>query len=222
MTNKMTKGMIIALDGTAASGKGTLGRRLAQHYKLDYLDTGTLYRALALHLIKGGATKQDVREDVAGAAARTLDLELTKSPEIRTDRVTAMASVVAAMPPVRANFVEMQRSFAQSPPNGGGAILDGRDIGSVIIPDAPVKFYIDAKLEVRAERRFKELQTAGESVKFPAVLEDMRVRDARDRERSVSPLVKTGDACVIDTSQLGPDEVFDHAVKHITETLGQS
>ena len=218
--------MIIAVDGTAASGKGTLGRRLAHRFNLAYLDTGTLYRALALTLLRAGATKQSVDESDAARRAGELDAGYAELPEnrreIRSDRVSDLASVVAAMPGVRRGFVDYQRAFAKAPPQGDGALLDGRDIGSVILPDADFKFFITAEIGVRADRRFRELQDAGESVMFRAVLEDMHVRDARDRERSASPLVVAEGAFEIDTSRLDADAVFEKAVGHITSTLEQS
>ena len=207
--------MIIAVDGSAASGKGTLAKRLAGHFNLAHLDTGTLYRALGLHLLRSGVTTENAQEISAAAAVAELDLSLASSPDIRTDAVAGMASVVAAMPPVRAAFTDLQRDFAARPPHGDGAVLDGRDIGSVILPDATFKFFIDADLEVRAERRTRELQGTGHSVMFRDVLEDMRQRDERDRGRATAPLKAADDALVIDTSTMDADRVFDLAVTHI-------
>ena len=145
--------MIIAVDGSAASGKGTLAKRLARHFDLAHLDTGGLYRALALHLMRSGITAETAEEHSAAAQIAALDLELINSPAIRDDSVAGMASVIAAMPAVRAGFLVLQRDFASHPPTGRGAVLDGRDIGSVVLPDAPVKFFVDADIEIRAERR---------------------------------------------------------------------
>ena len=207
--------MIIAVDGSAASGKGTLAKRLALHFDLAHLDTGSLYRALGLHLLRSGVTAENAEENKAAAAVASLDLGLADSPEIRTDAVAGMASVIAAMPAVRSAFTKLQRDFATDPPHGGGAVLDGRDIGSVILPDADFKFFIDADLEVRADRRTRELQAKGQSVMFRDVLEDMRDRDKRDRERTTAPLKAADDAFVIDTSTIDADRAFTLAVNHI-------
>ena len=211
--------MIIAVDGSAASGKGTLAKRLALHFDLAHLDTGSLYRALGLHLLRAGVTAENAEENNAAAAVASLDLGLADAPEIRTDAVAGMASVIAAMPAVRSAFTTLQRDFATDPPHGGGAVLDGRDIGSVILPDADFKFFIDADLEVRADRRTRELQAKGQSVMFRDVLEDMRDRDRRDRERTAAPLKAADDAFVIDTSTMDADRVFTLAVDHIARPL---
>ena len=207
--------MIIAVDGSAASGKGTLAKRLALHFDLAHLDTGSLYRALGLHLLRSGVTAENAEENKAAAAVASLDLGLADSPKIRSDTVAGMASVIAAMPAVRSAFTTLQRDFATDPPHGGGAVLDGRDIGSVILPDADFKFFIDADLEVRADRRTRELQAKGQSVMFRDVLEDMRDRDRRDRERTTAPLKAADDAFVIDTSTMDADRVFTLAVDQI-------
>jgi len=207
--------MIIAVDGSAASGKGTLAKRLANRFDLAHLDTGALYRTLGLVLLRAGETSETIQEKRAANAIASLDLSLADTAEIRTDRVAGMASVIAAMPSVRAGLVTLQRSFASAPPQGKGAILDGRDIGSVILPDADFKFFVDADLEVRAARRTRELQAAGQSVMFRDVLEDMRDRDRRDRERQTAPLVAAVDALIIDSSTLDADGVFERALDHI-------
>ncbi len=207
--------MIIAVDGSAASGKGTLAKRLAAHYDLAHLDTGALYRCLALHLITEGRTATNVTESEAAGAVGSIDLLMAGSAAIRTDAVAGMASVVAAMPAVRQNFVSLQRQFATQTPNRRGAVLDGRDIGSVILPDADFKFFIDADLEERARRRTKELQESGQSAMFRDVFEDMQDRDRRDRERPTAPLKAAEDALVIDTTQLDADSVFAMAASHI-------
>ncbi|MEC9142399.1 MAG: (d)CMP kinase [Pseudomonadota bacterium] len=207
--------MIIAVDGSAASGKGTLAKRLAAHYDLAHLDTGALYRCLALHLITEGRTATNVTESEAAGAVGSIDLLMAGSAAIRTDAVAGMASVVAAMPAVRQNFVSLQRQFATQTPNRRGAVLDGRDIGSVILPDADFKFFIDADLEERARRRTKELQESGQSAIFRDVFEDMQDRDRRDRERPTAPLKAAEDALVIDTTQLDADSVFAMAASHI-------
>ena len=209
--------MIIAVDGSASSGKGTLAKRLALHFDLAHLDTGSLYRALGLHLLQSGVTAKNAEENKAATAVATLDLRLADAPEIRTDAVAGMASVIATMPKVRSAFTKLQRDFATNPPHGGGAILDGRDIGSVILPGADFKFFIDADLEVRADRRTRELQANKQSVMFRDVIEEMRDRDTRDRERVTAPLKAAHDAFVIDTSTLDADEVFSLAVDHIVK-----
>ena len=207
--------MIIAVDGSAASGKGTLAKRLAAHYDLAHPDTGALYRCLALHLITEGRTATNVTESEAAGAVGSIDLLMAGSAAIRTDAVAGMASVVAAMPAVRQNFVSLQRQFATQTTNRRGAVLDGRDIGSVILPDADFKFFIDADLEERARRRTKELQESGQSAMFRDVFEDIQDRDRRDRERSTAPLKAAEDALVIDTTQLDADSVFAMAASHI-------
>ena len=207
--------MIIAVDGSAASGKGTLAKRLAAHFNLAHLDTGSLYRCLALHLLKSGYLPEKIEEPLAAAAIRDIDLSMAGTLAIRTDEVAGMASVIAAMPMVRQNFVAFQRQFAGNRPGHAGAILDGRDIGSVILPDADFKFFIDADLEERAGRRTRELQDAGQSVMFRDVLEDMSDRDRRDRERNTAPLKAAEGALIIDTTRLDADSVFAAAVNHI-------
>lgn len=207
--------MIIAVDGSAASGKGTLAKRLAAHFNLAHLDTGSLYRCLALDLLKFGYLPEKIEESLAAAAIQDLDLSMAGSKAIRTDEVAGMASIIAAMPLVRQNFVAFQRQFASARPDHAGAILDGRDIGSVILPDADFKFFIDADLEERAKRRSRELQDAGQSVMFRDILEDMRDRDRRDRERSTAPLKAADGAMIIDTTRLDADSVFAVAVNHI-------
>ena len=213
--------MIIAVDGSAASGKGTLAKRLASHFNLAHLDTGSLYRCLALHLLESGYLPENIEEVVAVGAVPGLDLSVADSQAIRTDAVAGMASIVAAMPVVRQNFVAFQRQFATNTPGHDGAILDGRDIGSVILPEADFKFFIDADLEERARRRSRELQDAGQSVMFRDVLEDMRDRDRRDRERSTAPLMAADGAMIIDTTRLDADGVLAAAVGHIEDKREQ-
>ena len=209
--------MIISVDGSAASGKGTLAKRLALHFDLAHLDTGSLYRALGLHLLQSGVTPKNAEENKVAGEVASLDLGLVDSPKIRTDAVASMASVIAAMPAVRRAFTTLQQDFATKPPHGVGAVLDGRDIGSVILPNADFKFFIDADLEVRADRRTRELQANGQSVIFRDVFEDMRERDRRDRERMTAPLKAADDAFVIDTSTMDADRVFTLAVDHIAK-----
>ncbi len=204
--------MIIAIDGSAASGKGTLAKQLAQHLKLAHLDTGSLYRALGLQLLNAGFDTSNINKNQSIEAFWEFDLDLLNSSLIRSDEVAQMASVVAAMPLVRAKFLDLQQNFARHPPHGAGAILDGRDIGTVVLPDADFKFFIDAKIEVRADRRTKELLQTGQSVMFRDVLLDMRERDMRDSSRSVAPLRPADDAIIIDTSSLDAHSVFTLAL----------
>ena len=213
--------MIIAVDGSAASGKGTLAKRLARHFDLAHLDTGSLYRALGLQLLKQGAKPENIDEIQVIRESQHLDLRLCDDPQIRTDEIASIASIIAPITAVRANLLKLQRDFAASPPHGKGAVLDGRDIGSVVLPDAPIKLFIDADLEVRADRRIKELLRAGQSAMFRDVLEDMRVRDQRDRERDVAPLRVVSDAKIIDTSDMDADQVFAAALDHITTVTAE-
>ena len=204
--------MIIAIDGPAASGKGTLGRRLAAHFGLKHMDTGLLYRAIGLAVLRtGGDPANAVAAEAAARALRPEDLE---TAELRADKVAQAASKVAAMPKVRELLLEFQRDFAQRPP---GAVLDGRDIGTVVCPDADAKFFVTASLEVRAERRFKELRERGHDVIYPAVLQDMTQRDARDSGRAVAPLKAAGDALFLDSSDLTADEAFEQALAFIAD-----
>ena len=212
--------MIIAVDGSAASGKGTLSRRLSKHFDLAHLDTGSLYRALALQLLNTGKNADDIDQSQIIKESLRLDLSLCSAPEIRTERVASTASQVAALPEVRKNLQAFQRSFANDPPHGNGAVLDGRDIGSVVVPETPLKLFIDAKLEVRAERRFKELINAGQSVMFGKVLDDMRQRDHRDRNRSIAPLRAAVGAKTIDTSSMDADQVFAVALAFVEHANG--
>ena len=199
--------LAIAIDGPAAAGKGTLARRLAAEYNLAYLDSGSLYRGTALTLLRDGLQSPD--EAAAVAAAQKLRPELLTDPELRAEATGRLASQVAAIPPVRASLLDWQRDFAKHPPAGKrGAVLDGRDIGTVVLPDAMVKLFITASDEARALRRFKELQAKGETAIYARVLEDMRERDGRDTARSTAPMRPAEDALIIDTSALDADQVF--------------
>lgn len=199
--------MIIAIDGPAASGKGTLARRLAAHLGLPHLDTGLLYRATALVLIEAGLPLDDVAHAVE--AARGLALTEYSESDLRGHAMGEAASKVAVMPQVRAELVRLQRDFAARP---GGAVLDGRDIGSVICPQADVKIFVIAAPEVRAARRVREMMERGEKPDPAAVLDDIARRDARDSGRSVAPLVKAADAVDLDTSALGVEAAFRAAL----------
>lgn len=199
--------MIIAIDGPAASGKGTLARRLATHLGLRYLDTGSLYRAVALAVLKAGADPKD--EETAVRLAAGIDPDRLADAELRTPEVAAAASVVAAIPAVREAILAFQRDFASSPP---GAVLDGRDIGTVVCPDADVKLFVTASPAARARRRFLELSAADSSVREEDVLADLVERDRRDRERTVSPMVRAEDAHLLDTTNLDIEAAFQQAV----------
>ncbi|MBX3507710.1 MAG: (d)CMP kinase, partial [Parvibaculum sp.] len=179
--------MVIAVDGPAASGKGTLARKLAAHYGFAYLDTGSLYRAVGHAVTSAGHDPAD--ETAALAAARNLDLSNIDERAIRTAEAGAAASIVAAMPAVRAAILDLQRNFAHNPPNGlRGAVLDGRDIGTVVCPDAKAKLFVTARPEIRARRRWLELNNSGSGITEAQVLEDIRERDRRDAERAASPM----------------------------------
>ena len=212
--------MIIAIDGSAASGKGTLAKRLAKHFGLSHLDTGALYRAVSLQLLNDGWDSKNIDENQFVKLCAEFDITLTTSPLIRSERVAEMASFVAAVPVVRAALLNLQRQFAAAPPEPNGAILDGRDIGTVVLPDADIKFFIDANIHIRAKRRTKELLQAGQSVMFRDVLSDMQERDKRDRSRSAAPLRLADDAIVIDTSSMDADDVMALALSHINAGSG--
>jgi cytidylate kinase len=199
--------LVIAIDGPAASGKGTLARRLAAHFKLPHLDTGLLYRATACALLDEGRSLDDV--EAAVAAARGLSLTDFDEERLRGRDMGEAASRVAAMAPVRAALVDMQRGFAG---RGEGAVLDGRDIGTVICPDAPVKIFVTASPETRAQRRALELGQRGEKADYVSILEDVKKRDARDSERSAAPLKAAADAVVLDTTDLDIEAAFNAAL----------
>ena len=202
--------MIIAIDGPAASGKGTLARRLAEHYRLPHLDTGLLYRATAATLFDRGRHLGDV--DAAVAAARGLALIDFDEVRLRSREMGEAASVVAALPAVREALIEAQRNFAERP---GGAVLDGRDIGTVICPEADVKIFVTASPEARAQRRALELAARGEKFDYGAILMDIAKRDARDSGRAAAPLRPAPDAVLLDTTRLGVEAVFAEAVEII-------
>ena len=207
--------MIIAIDGSASSGKGTLAKRLAKHFGLSHLDTGALYRAVGLQLLNAGYDPKNIDENQFIKLCVELDITLTTSPLIRTERVAEMASLVAAVPVVRAALLDLQRQFAAAPPEQNGAILDGRDIGTVVLPNADIKFFLDANINTRAERRTKELLQARQSVIFRQVLLDLQERDKRDRSRLAAPLRIADDAIFIDTSTMDADNVMALALSYI-------
>jgi len=203
--------VVIAVDGTAACGKGTLARLLARHYGFAHLDSGALYRLAALGVIE--ANGDPANEDDAVKAARLIAPARIADPMIRRDDVGRAASQVAAIPAVRRALFEYQRNFAQHPPNNApGAVIDGRDIGTVIAPDATAKLFIDARADVRAHRRWLELQNMGIVRDEADVLAELNVRDAADKNRPISPLVQAVDAALLDTSDLGIDAAFAAAL----------
>ena len=200
--------MIIAIDGTAASGKGTLGRTLAMRLGLDYLDTGQLYRAVGLAVKQASVNLEDASDETFKTLIDQLDLCQKFGPELRSSEIGELASKVAAIAQVRTSLLERQRDFAHNPPNGKGAVLDGRDIGSVILPDADAKFFIDAAADIRATRRHLELKARGEDIEFSEVLADIIKRDCRDKNRTVAPLIAADDAFLIDSSDKNAEEVL--------------
>ncbi|UJX43534.1 (d)CMP kinase [Xanthobacter sp. YC-JY1] len=206
--------MVIAIDGPAASGKGTLARRLAAYYGLPHLDTGLLYRAVAARCIALGRLGDEAASE---QAAQTLDVADLDPEALRTAELGEGASVVAARPGVRAALLDLQRRFASQP---GGAVLDGRDIGTVICPDAPAKLFVTARPDVRAERRFRELLGRGEDISYDAVLADILKRDERDSGRSSAPLLKADDAVLLDTSDLGIEAAFTAALAIVEARRG--
>jgi cytidylate kinase len=199
--------MIIAIDGPAASGKGTLGKRLAAHFGLPHLDTGLLYRATAYRLLQQGHALDDITR--ASAAARGLSPDAFDEERLRGRDMGEAASIVAAIPEVRAALLDMQRSFARRPP---GAVLDGRDIGSVVCPEAECKIFVTATPETRAGRRTRELAERGEPAAYETIHADNRARDERDSHRAAAPLVVAPDAVELDTTNLDVEAAFQRAL----------
>ncbi|QGY05985.1 (d)CMP kinase [Methylobacterium mesophilicum SR1.6/6] len=208
---------VIAIDGPAASGKGTLAKRLADHYGLPHLDTGLLYRAVALALIDAGLSLED--HAAASEAARDLDPEKLDDPRLRERAMGEAASRVSAVPDVRAGLLAWQRRFAADPQ---GAVLDGRDIGTVVCPEAGVKLFITASSEERARRRHRELEGRGEAVTFAAILADIEARDARDASRTAAPLRMAEDAVRLDTTDLDANAAFDEARAIVERARGDA
>jgi CMP/dCMP kinase len=209
--------MIIAIDGPAASGKGTLGKRVAAYYGLAHLDTGTLYRAVARDTLARGDDPAD--SCAAASAARALDPASLADPLLRAQALGETASVVARHPEVREALLAYQRAFARRKP---GAVLDGRDIGTVICPDADVKLFVTATPEERARRRFRELKQNGTPVTEADVLADIRRRDARDGSRDTAPLRQAEDAVLLDTTNLDIDAAFRAAIELIDAALARA
>ena len=215
--------MIIAIDGPSASGKGTLARQLAKHYGLPYLDTGTLYRAVTVAVARLGiAADEESRDDIIslieGMSTKDV-MAYTSDPSLRSDTVSNAASFIASLPEVRTHLLAMQKAFANQE---GGAVLDGRDIASVIAPQAEVKIYVTATPEKRAERRLKELQSTDQTVTYQAVLTDLKARDARDQSRNVAPAIQTADAILIDNTDLSIDQAFATALQIVKDKTGQA
>jgi CMP/dCMP kinase len=206
--------MIIAVDGPAAAGKGTLARALSVHYRLPFLDTGLLYRGVAWQAQQQHVTLSDSAALTALASRLTPDV--LKHPSLRLPAISMAASQVSTYPSVRQALLAWQRAFAAQPE---GAILDGRDIGTVVCPQAEVKFFVTARAEVRAQRRAQELQAAGQPCTLAAVLAATLERDARDEARATSPLCAASDAYLLDTSEKTPDDVFTEAVQYVSRTV---
>lgn len=210
---------VVALDGPAAAGKGTLAKRLAAHLGYAYLETGLLYRAVGLKTLRAGADPSDAAAAVK--AAKALDPKDLEDPDLRGDTAANTASIVAAYPEVRKVLIEFQRNFAAHPPGGAaGAVIDGRDIGTVVCPDAGIKFFVTASLETRANRRLKELRERGIEAIPSAVLRDMKDRDSRDSQREAAPLRMANDAILLDTTELTAEQVFAAALKSIESRTG--
>ncbi len=212
---------IITIDGPAASGKGTLARRLANHLDYFYLDTGKIYRLVGLEAHHLGIIPEDDSETIAEIAkklASDFDLSLMDNAELKSDMAGQMASRCSQFQNVRDAVLDLQRSLANNPPaDFKGAVLDGRDCGTVICPAANHKFFIVADVEVRAKRRFEELQSNGDKTSYDDVLTEMRVRDDRDTNRATAPLKPADDAVVIDTSSMSADDAFDKVLSSLTK-----
>jgi cytidylate kinase len=207
--------MIIAIDGTAAAGKSTLARRIAAHYGLPHLDTGSIYRGVARDVAKSGHDLTDVK--AAAEAARNLDASTLSDPGLRLKGAGEAASVVAAYPEVRAALLAFQRAFAAT---AGGAVLEGRDIGTVVCPDAQAKIFVSASAKARAVRRYAELRGYGVDITEETVLKEIEDRDRRDRERPVSPLIPAKDALLLDTTELDIEKALAAALELIDKAAG--
>lgn len=217
---------VITIDGPSGSGKGTLASKIAQHYGYHFLDSGALYRLLGLAASEAGLLVEPLNLNELEKLAANLDIEFLTtagkptiillngndvSDTIRTEEVGTLASQVAIIPSLRAALFQRQQDFAQAP----GLVADGRDMGTVVFPNAPAKIYLTASAEARAARRVKQLQGMGVSVKIDAILADLQARDKRDMERSIAPLKPAGDAFSVDSSSLDIDQVFDMLIKYI-------
>ena len=207
--------MIIAVDGPTASGKGTIAKALAAHFGLPHLDTGLLYRAVGRQVALSGGNPDDSADALAACAFPD---SLLADPELRSEATGGLASRVSVHPSVRQALYERQRAFATQP---GGAVLDGRDIGTVIAPEAEAKLFVVASVPARAERRFKEMQAAGRSVSLAEIAADLEARDLRDRTRAEAPLIAASDAVLLDTSDLGRDEAIAAAIAIVAARTGR-
>jgi cytidylate kinase len=207
--------MLIAMDGPAASGKGTLAKKLAEHYRLAHLDTGSLYRAVARDMLAADKPLDD--EQAAAETAARIDAATLQDPALRTPKVGEAAAAVAKIRGVRKALGEYQRAFAR---RAEGAVIEGRDIGTVVCPKADVKLFIEASPQVRAERRHKELVENGHDISFEEILAQIEARDAADRSRAISPMKAADDALLLDTSDLGIEAAFEAAVKLIDNATG--
>ena len=214
--------MIVAIDGTSAAGKGTLAANLVKRFDFAYLDTGALFRAVGQILLKAGENPEDKEKAVQAAESLSPEniLSLQKDPSIRTEECGSAASKVAAIPEVRQILLTFQRRFALNPVKedgtpAAGAVLDGRDIGTVVCPDAQMKVFLSASAEVRAQRRLKELQLRGLCVIYEDILSEIQARDKRDSERKTAPLKPATDALIIDTSDMTADEVYARVVRYM-------
>jgi cytidylate kinase len=206
---------IIAIDGPAASGKGTIAKKLAKYFDFAHLDTGLLYRAVGVMVLMEDGDPADPKdaEKAAHAFSHKNLKKLASEPLLRTDKASEAASTVATIPAVRAALLQFQKDFCAHPPDHKkGAVLDGRDIGTVIAPHAPVKIFVTASLDARAERRFQELKARGEKVNYQEVFADMKKRDARDSERAIAPFKPAPDAVILDTTTMSPDKAFEEAL----------
>ena len=208
---KPKKTMIIAIDGPAAAGKGTLAKRIAAHFGFDYLDTGSLYRGVGLKVLQMGGDPHNEADALAGA--KQLDVNDLSGDELRTAQAGENASIVAQMPKVREEMLSFQRRFAQqAKDNKGGCVLDGRDIGTIVCPDAEIKLFVTASPQVRAQRRHDELLSRNQPSIYENVLADLEQRDKRDRERTIAPLIPAKDAHLLDTSKLDIETAFQMAI----------
>ncbi|HAG35194.1 (d)CMP kinase [Qipengyuania citrea] len=206
--------MIIAVDGPTASGKGTIAKALAAHFGLPHLDTGLLYRAVGRQVFLDGGDPDNGGDALAGCAFPDT---LLNDPQLRDEETGGLASRVSVHPPVRQALFDRQRKFAEQ---AGGAVLDGRDIGTVIAPEAEAKLFVTASVEARAQRRFLEMRERGAGVTLLEIQDDLRRRDERDRSRAVAPLVPAEDAMVIDTSALDRDEAISAAIEAVKQATG--
>ncbi len=206
--NRMARpSLVVAVDGPVAAGKGTLGRRLAETYGFAYLDTGSLYRATAVRALREGLDPDD--HEALARAARRVDEADRNAPTLRDEETGMMASRVAGVPAVRAALLDMQRDFAARPPGGAtGAVLDGRDIGTVVCPDAPVKLFVTASMAERARRRHRELAARDADIRYEDVLADLEKRDRQDSERGTAPLRPADDAHLLDTTEMDIEAAF--------------